>query len=188
MLKKKPIISRVLRGFILALIVGLFIGVPVLAAVPSDVTYAAANPSSTSVSLLWTPSSGATKTMVRYLTTGFPNDPTGVGDGSILVYYNTSNNHVLTGLTAGTTYYFSFWGWNADGYSTNPYEIPTTTTGVAPTGDPLPTPTVPSNMYQIPKSSSWFDNLQPFSGAIAYFAADWGMPINNMMLAVSVVI
>ena len=178
---------RILIGLILGVIVGLIIGVPVLAAVSQPANFTAQQ-TDTTVSLLWTLGTGSTKTMVRYATTGFPTSPTGA-DGSTQIYYDTSNDYLHSNLTPGKNYYYSAWGWNvADGYSTSAANIACTTDGAPSSPEPLPTPTVPSNMNQLPQSSSWFDNLQPFTGAVQYFALDWGMPLNNMMIVFVVVI
>jgi hypothetical protein len=179
--------KRILTGLILGLIAGLIIGVPVLAAVSQPANFTAQQ-TDTTVSLLWTPGTGSTKTMVRFSTTAFPTSATGV-DGSTQIYLDSSNNYTHSNLTPGKTYYYSAWGWNvADGYSTLHASIACTTDGAPSSAAPLPTPTVPSNMNQLPQSSSWFDNLQPFTGAIQNFALDWGMPLNNMMVVFIVII
>lgn len=85
------------------------------------------------VVLAWTKGTGATNTMVRYKTTGYPSS---ISDGT-LVYNSTGSGTTHTPLTAGTTYYYSAWSSAGSGYSTTyamayavPYYIgaPDTTT------------------------------------------------------------
>lgn len=67
-----------------------------------------------SVSLSWSKGDGATNTMVRFKTTGYPTSST---DGT-LVYNSNGINTTHNGLTAGVTYYYSAWSVTGAGYST----------------------------------------------------------------------
>jgi hypothetical protein len=72
------------------------------------------------MALDWLPIVGSEKTMVRYSTDDYPSDPTG-GDGSIQAYFDNGVSYKVTGLTSGTLYYFTAWGYvstdGADYYS-----------------------------------------------------------------------
>jgi hypothetical protein len=189
---------RLIIGFSLALILGVLITNSVLAL--ANITLFNAIPTSNSISFSWTKVPTSTKTMIRFLTTTYPTDSTGTTDASYEVYFGTGTSfnatfgtdilaHVLT-ITSGTTYYISAWGWDGVNYSTDPYEFVVTTYGIGTTEESLPTATLPSNMNQTPNSSAWFDNMQPFSGMVASFAADWGMPQDNgiMLFAILVIV
>jgi hypothetical protein len=175
---KKNIIRKIGAGLIVSLILALFVSLPVLAAV-GNVSNLSAVPSATSVSLLWDKASGSTSTVIRYSATTFPADPT---DGTS-AYGGTSNNCIVSDLTAGTTYYFAAWGYDGADYSTTANTIVMTTKTAYDTGDDVPAPTMPAVAYQVPDSSSWLENFQPFTGAIIAFAEDWGMPRNNMLMS-----
>ncbi len=70
-------------------------------------------PTASTVSLLWVKGVGAQYTLVKYSDATYP--PT-TADG-ISAYLGTGNSETLTGLTPGTTYYFSAWGLTAGVYS-----------------------------------------------------------------------
>jgi hypothetical protein len=175
---KKNIIRKIGIGLIAGLILTLFVSIPVLAAV-GNVSNLSAVPSATSISLLWDKASGSTSTVIRYSATTFPADWT---DGTS-AYGGTSNNCIVSDLTAGTTYYFAAWGYDGADYSTTEETIVMTTKTAYDTGDDIPTPTLPAVAYQVPDSSAWLENFQPFTGAIIAFAEDWGMPQNNMLMS-----
>jgi hypothetical protein len=81
--------------------------------IPTNFT---AIPTASTVSLLWTKGIGAQYTMVRYSDSTYPATIT---DG-IVAYLDTGNSKTVTGLTAGTTYYFSAWGKTGTVYSGTP--------------------------------------------------------------------
>jgi hypothetical protein len=70
-------------------------------------------PTATSVSLAWAKGVGAQYTLVKYSDASYP---LVVGDG-IGAYLGAGNSKTLTGLTPGTTYYFTAWGNTAAVYS-----------------------------------------------------------------------
>jgi hypothetical protein len=70
-------------------------------------------PTATSVSLAWAKGVGAQYTLVKYSDASYP---LVVGDG-MAAYLDTGNSKTLTGLTPGTTYYFTAWGKTAAVYS-----------------------------------------------------------------------
>ncbi|RLF62135.1 MAG: hypothetical protein DRN16_02415 [Thermoplasmata archaeon] len=60
------------------------------------------------IDLSWTKGSNADKTVIVFKTTGYP---TSVSDETT-VYNDTGTSYSHTGLTPGTTYYYSAWSWN----------------------------------------------------------------------------
>jgi hypothetical protein len=182
---------RILKATVLALLMLFIFGWTVLA-VPSNITVFTAKPDSTSVVLKWTTVAGSTKTMVRYKTTAFPTSATGA-DGSIQVYFASSNTYVQTDLTpsspsgalvSGTNYYYSAWAYDGANYSALPCNLLITTLASLSASDSLPVPTMTTGFFnQLPDSKTWYDNLQPFTGFISNFASSWGMPKDNMNYA-----
>src|SRR3989304_5546433 len=98
---------------ILAGLIGLMMAlslVSIVYAVPSAVTNFRANPSNTYIILTWEKGTGATSTVINYTdnSTGFPvvaTDPT-------IIYSGTGFQTTVSGLTAGTVYYFSAWAYD----------------------------------------------------------------------------
>ena len=72
-------------------------------------------PSVTTIDLSWTGGTGATQYMIRTKAGEFPATTT---DGS-LIYFGTGLTFEVTGLTSGTTYYFSIWGESGGTFSTS---------------------------------------------------------------------
>lgn len=175
--------KKLYLSLLLGILVFLITGVVVLA-VPGKVTNFRANPSTTSVTLTWTKAPLSTSTMIRYLTSGYPTDATGVADGSTQVYFSTSNSVKQLSLTAGTTYYYTAWGYDGSAFSGagDVANLVVTTLGSASPSDDLPTPALPAN-YNAAPAGSGLVNLAPLNTIISYFATDWGMPVNNMWLA-----
>lgn len=79
--------------------------------------YAPANltaiPYGTSVSLVWAKGTGSTYSLLRYSPATYP---TAVTKG-ISGYFGTGNSVQVSGLTPGTTYYWSIWGMSGGTYS-----------------------------------------------------------------------
>jgi hypothetical protein len=181
--------KRFIRGFVLLLII-LIASVPVLAA-PGDVSGVTAIPTDDEVSLTWIRGSSSNTTIIRYLKTNYPTDPTGATDASVSAYSGVLFFHTETGLTGGTTYFFTLWAYDGTDYSANATaaHMMVTTYGTVSEGDSFPSPTFPASFNQTADSSGWFNKLQPFTGAIDYFATDWAMNKDiAMSLAVCVVI
>jgi hypothetical protein len=106
--------------------------------------------SSSTINLSWVLQGD--QTFVSYKTTGYP---VNLLDGTE-VYFGLNTYATLSGLTVGTTYYFSAWSWKTGGVwtSTNANAIATT---YASTGtNDLPQPTVPAGEEPTP-GGSWFD-------------------------------
>lgn len=169
-MKKRIFIS------VLIAVVMLLLSATVVLAAPGNVENFTANPADTSIILTWTKASSSTSTVIRYSTTGYPSDPT---DGTS-AYSGTSFQTTLSGLTAGTAYYFCAWGYDDVDYSPSPAQLIMNTTGVSELddGDDIPVPTLPSEFSQTPDASG-ASNLDPFYTMTNNFIADWGMPTDN---------
>ncbi len=155
----------------------------IILAAPGLVVFSNPSPSNTSIILTWTPATSSNTTVIRYLTTTFPATP---ADG-ISAYSSTNFQCTVSSLTAGTTYYFSAWGYDGSSYSAFPAYCVSTTLAVAlPSGGQstttptFPVPTVPPSATQSPDISGF--NLEPFTSIIAYFnnvTGGLGMPVAN---------
>lgn len=103
-------------------------------------------PEAESVVLTWAKGSGSTNTMVRYSFTAYP---TAVGEGTQL-YLGTGSTTTHTGLSQGTTIYYSAWGEDGGDYSAAYVSTMTTTTGGAGAAENPDTPTAPTGWLQAP--------------------------------------
>lgn len=84
--------------------------------------FAAKATSYTTINLTWTPKGD--QTYIRYSVAGYPVDRT----AGTLAYFGTASGASVSGLVAGTTYYFEAWSWaQGDTWA------PTTSTAVATT-------------------------------------------------------
>ena len=72
-------------------------------------------PYGTSVSLIWPKGAGSTYSLLRYSSATYPTAVT----SDTLGYLGTGNSVEVTGLTEGTTYYWSIWGMSGGTYSDN---------------------------------------------------------------------
>jgi hypothetical protein len=102
-------------------------------------------PTATSVSLAWAKGVGAQYTLVKYSDSTYP---LVVGDG-IAAYLDTGNSKTLTGLTPGTTYYFSAWGKTAAVYSASSITTIATTLAYDTA--------VSTGTIEAPPSNSWWN-------------------------------
>ena len=143
--------------------------------------------SDTQVSLLWVKSSYA-RTIIRYSTTSYPAT---IADGTSVftLGYSLITSYIQTGLTAGTTYYYSAWGWDGGiNYSPDVANVMITTTANSGTSDVLPTPPVQTPTAIPTTPLAWFDGLQPFSGFVLTFEQSWGMQTNEMPFTMGILI
>lgn len=140
-------------------------------------TYASADPptsltaiavSSTSISLSWMKGDGGPQTIVRWKAGG---SPVTYGDG-VLVYQGFLSSYLWTGLTPGTTYFFSAWGFDETDYYSATYDTALATTPAGPTPGTYPT-TPPS--FVDPDITGLTD--APGYDVMQYIAAHSGMPI-----------
>jgi hypothetical protein len=143
----------------------------------SDANNLTAIPTSTTVSLAWVKGLGSGYTLVRYSASGYP---TTVADG-MLAYLGVGNSYMLTGLTAGTTYYFSAWGKTgalyASGYATAMATTLAFDTAVS-TGT-LETPPTNTWWNQTP-STTKVSNIPLASGLISANATAYGIPESSL--------
>ena len=176
---------------VLALLLMMALPVVTVLAAPDDAVVVTANPQDTSITLTWI-TGNATSTIIRYKTTSFPANPS---DGT-LAYNGTGFQTTITGLTAGTAYFISVWGFDGVSYSPNPAEVEMNTLAVAlPTGgvnpptNVIPIPTVPAGASSN-ASIAGFD-LEPFTSIIAHFnnaQGGLGMPISNAWQTIATLI
>ena len=186
--EKMRLVRRIFAAVIVVMILSLIYVIPVFAA--AYVTSFSAIPTDTTMSLKWVKATGYNYTLIRQSTTAYPASPIG-GDG-ITVYPSGSStsaiSFIVTGLTAGTTYYYTAWGYDGATYTadgTAAHVLMTTTAG-AGTSDVLPTP--PYTAPAEPSSTGWFTGLQPFSGFVAGFEEAWGMKSTMMPFTLGIII
>jgi hypothetical protein len=113
---------------------------------PADFTAHATG--GTEISLAWTRGGGAVNTLIVMQTGSYP---TTIDEGT-QAYFGPSSSVAVTGLTAGTTYYFSAWSESNGDYSAEYVTSLTTTLA----GSTIVTPTEPkepSGWFQIPSDA-----------------------------------
>ena len=106
-----------------------------------------------------------------------------------MVYSGTGINYVQTGLTPGTTYYYTAWGYDGVNYTSNSTRdkiLMTTIVGTVSASTTIPTP--PQTTPSAPSSLQWFAGLQPFSGFIKGFETSWGMNTDTMPFTIGIII
>jgi hypothetical protein len=134
-------------------------------------------PNNTNINLAFVRGTGSTQTLIRYALDACPTT-TGGADGTT-IYLNTGSNYIHTGLTGGTTYYYSAWGKSGATYSAA-INLVMTTTGSIPS-HATPTGGTIGGLMQEP-DGTFLANLQPFYSVINGLADTWGMPRGNMWL------
>lgn len=187
--EKMRIVRRIFAAVIVVMILSLIYVIPVFAA--AYVTGFSAIPTDTTMSLKWVKATGGYQyTLIRQSTTDYPVSPTG-GDGTTVYPDGVSTGAIsviVKGLVAGTTYYYTAWGYDGATYTadgTAAHVLMTTTAG-AGTSDVLPTP--PYTAPAEPSSTGWFTGLQPFSGFVAGFEEAWGMKSTMMPFTLGIII
>ncbi|RLF43418.1 MAG: hypothetical protein DRN18_00065, partial [Thermoplasmata archaeon] len=101
------------------------------------------------ISLYWNRGDGADYTVIRYSTSGYPTSPS---EGTF-AYNNTGTSTTVSGLSPGTTYYFSFWAYDSEsGYYSQEYTTHTATTPYVP---PDPSNLVATTVNDTKISLTW---------------------------------
>ena len=131
-------------------------------------------PSSTTISLTWTKGSGSTYSLLRYSPAEYPATTTSGSMG----YLGTGNSVRITGLTPGTTYYWSAWGMSGGTYSDN-YTTTLCTTlaydDAAGSDVDIEVPAENSLWMQTPDTSK-LDNVPLFNAAVNLWNENYGIP------------
>ncbi|MDD2702284.1 MAG: fibronectin type III domain-containing protein, partial [Sideroxydans sp.] len=141
-------------------------------------------PGSTNINLSWVRGEGTSNVLIRYATDDYPAT---VADGT-QIYFDSGSGYNHTGLSGGTTYYYTIWGESGGVYSSvGGVNLAMTTYASIPTGDELEAPTTPFGWYQDP-DYTLLENLEPFYSVINNFADDWEMPRNNMWTGIILMI
>lgn len=100
------------------------------------------------ISLLWIKGGGSGNTLIRMKTNSYP---TTVDEGT-QVYFSSGSSISVTGLSPGTSYYFSAWGESSGDYSAESAHAMTTTFAGSPVTEPT-NPGEPSGWFQIPSTA-----------------------------------
>lgn len=146
-------------------------------------------PTNTSIYLKWDKGSISDNVTLVYRTDRLP---TTYSDGTVS-YNGSAANYNLTGLIAGTTYYFGLWEYNG-GYSATSLSLVMTTLATAQVSGATPTPnnsitfpTLPASATQTPVTSGL--NLEPFTTMINWFNSSpggLGMPTTNAWESIAI--
>lgn len=106
--------------------------------------------------------------------------------GGTLVYFDDGASITHTGLTPGTTYYYSAWGesggFYSDGYAT---AMATTLAYVPPDGD-MPTPPTPSTWFSAPDYTTMAN--VPFYDMVNWWADTFEMPRSTVWYIIAMII
>lgn len=143
----------------------------------SDVTIFYGYPSVTSIGLNWAIPSGASQVMVRV---GSITYPTTYMEGTLVVQ-SSIGDYDYTGLTGGTTYYFSIWGLSGGTYSTGYKTLAVTTLGTTNEvsgGSTIAAPVIPTNWVQTPDASG-LSKLEPIYTAVNEVLTEMAIPNGN---------
>lgn len=181
--------KKILTGIGIS-VVSLLLLATVALAVPSSVTDFFGTATSSKIYLRWQMATSSNSTVIRYSTTTYPTAVT----GGTSAYNGTASYASLTGLTAGTNYYFSAWGYDGSDYSaTYTTLVVTTLVDISDnTSLPYTKPTMPADIASDPDSSGW--SIAPFDDILEYFADETnthgglGMPVDNLIMFIAGVI
>jgi len=128
-------------------------------------------PTGTTVSLTWTKGAGAGESVIRFAAGSYPTSPT----EGFAVYSGTSSSYLHTGLTGGTTLYYSVWGMSGGNYSTNYATLMITTSADVTGGGVFTPPSEPSRWVSAPDYTN-LQNVPIAYDTINAIADSWGMP------------
>jgi len=116
---------------------------------PGNVTGISGSATGHTISLSWTKGAGSNNTVIRYSTSSYP---TSLTEGT-LAYNDTGTSTTVTGLDTNTTYYFSFWSYDAEsGYYSQNY---TTYNKTTPDVPPSPSNLVATTHNHTAINLSW---------------------------------
>lgn len=130
-----------------------------------------AYPSETSISLTWGKGASCSETLIRHKPGSFP---TSTADGNLL-YSGTAITATHTGLTTGTTIFYSAWGVEGSNNSTSYATIAMTTLATSADGDVATTPTAPSGWFQAPDYTN-MSNFEPIYSVFNTMADTLSIP------------
>ena len=102
------------------------------------------DPTATTITLVWSKGAGSTNTLIRYSQVDYPESIT---DGEE-AYFGSGNTYTLEELSSGKNYYFTAWGEDGGGYSSDFATLIITTS--AASGTTIPDMDVPD------EPSRWF--------------------------------
>lgn len=161
----------------------------VVLAASGSITNLIGKPTDRAISLTWVKDSDCNYTIIRHSTTGYPLTPS----DNTSTYNGTLTYTTLYYLDAGTTYYFSAWGWDGVGVYPTGYSatvknlvINTLPAVSGNTTIPYPKPELPANVAAEPDSSGW--SISPIDDILAYFAdpsaahGGLGMLVDNVIM------
>jgi hypothetical protein len=139
-------------------------------------------PNVTTNKIIWVKGSGSTNTLVRM---GLATYPTLTTDGT-LVYFGTATTVTSSSLTAGTTYYYSFWGESGGVYSVAySTSVVTTNAGVPAAGGGVSS-TTPWRWISAPNYTN-LDNLPIVYDAVNNAADSIAIPRATFWLILALV-
>ena len=184
-------IKRIISVCLTVAALFIIIATPVLAV--DNVLVFTATTTDTTISFRINLPTGATSSVVRYSTTAYP--PTradGTGVTMTNKYYAT-----ITDLTAGTTYYFSTWGWDeAAAYSATAYNYIVTLPPASSTEIETPAiPDLPGGINDAPDVSGLdvypfnliIDNLNSAPGGLGIpTTTSWEFVVNALAVIIAI--
>lgn len=142
--------------------------------------------SSTTISLEW--HKAGDQTYIRYKQTGFPIDR----EDGLPVYFGPGESASVSGLVAGTTYYFRAWSWRegsvwAEGYAEDVATTPPVATGKADVRpESVIIPEMPGGWFQAP-SGAHLTQLPMYSVFVS-FAEAYEVPEGTMWLTIGLLL
>lgn len=112
------------------------------------------NPSGTSIELIWNRGANTSNTYIRYSIGGYPNT---TSEGNALPL-QSGVDYVHTGLSSGTSYFYTMWGEGSGSYSASHTHIMCSTTAAGPSTTVSPLPTTNMTDWQDDPDSSALTN------------------------------
>lgn len=138
----------------------------------------------TTVSLAWVKGVGSTNTQIYRRLGAFPIAWDG-SDGSTLVYFDTLNSVLDTGLVPGFTYYYIARGESGGLYSTSNTTLMITTLAMGEGPDDLPVPGTPAQWFSAPDHTTM--SAMPFYEIVNFAADAFHMPYATIWYMIALV-